>query len=103
MENITYTKDLINEYGAKVTDPSEAVIVDSHILGMMDNIKLDWNLMYDNRSNCVVLSIDEFGAKFPTDRFRAITPVLGGTREDVLDFVDNLESLSKSIREVCGL
>lgn len=103
MENIIYTKDLINEYGAKVTDPSEAVIVDSHILGITDSIKLDWNIIYDNRSNCIVLSIDEYGAEFPTDRCRAITPVLDGTREDILDFVNNLESLSKSIREVCGL
>ena len=97
--NITYNNILLNSYGNSV-DISEAVIVDAHIFEDKNDNVIDCNVLYDKRSNSVIVSITDKGSEdFPTDEYQAVIPT--NTKEDVLEFADKLIELGKNIREVC--
>lgn len=99
-DNITYNNILLNAYGNNV-DISEAVIIDAHIFeeDKNDNV-IDCNVLYDKRSNSVIVSITNKGSEdFPTDEYQAVIPT--NSKEDVLEFANKLVELGKNIREVC--
>lgn len=98
-DNITYNNILLNAYGNSV-DISEAVVIDAHIFENNNDNVTDCNVLYDKRSNSVIVSITYKGSEvFPTDEYQAVSPT--NTKEDVLEFADKLIELGKNIREVC--